>query len=155
MTASPEHRNTLIPLLATQLRLAGALDELLQAEHRALLSSDLATLAGIVAQKRAAAESLEQASQELHRHTAGAPHRVIPALGDDAAESWATLGALADQLRHQNLNNGALLNERQNRLRWVAERASQGTPALYAPRNNAGLGPGIAASLGGRSLARA
>lgn len=151
MTSQPEISQKILPLLDTQLRLAGALEGLLQAEYQALLSSDLAALANLVAQKRAAAESLEQCSLHLGQHTGGAPQTIILQLGGEAAERWQQLGGIADNLRRQNLHNGALLNERQNRLRWVAERASNEPAPLYAPRATAAF----ASNLSGRILARA
>ena len=141
----------ILPLLDTQLELAIALESLLRAEYHALLSSDLAMLAELVSRKRSAAELLERSSLELNQHTAGAPQVVIQQLGGPPLQRWQQLGELADSLRKQNLHNGALLNERQNRLRWVAERASGDAHPLYAPRTS----PSLAAALGGRSLARA
>ncbi len=144
----------ILPLLDTQLRLAGELEGLLKAEYQALLSSDLATLADLVAQKRVAAELLERSSAELGHCTGGAPQSVIPRLGQPAQQRWQALGDVADSLRKQNLHNGALLNERQNRLRWVAQRASNEAPALYAPQSRTSFASGFA-GLSGRSLARA
>jgi len=149
--ATVDHTTQILPLIDNQLRLAGALEGLLQAEYQALLDSDLATLAKLVAQKRVAAESLEQSSLDLGERTGGAPQAVIPQLGREAVQRWQQLGDKADSLRRLNLQNGALLNERQNRLRWVAQRASNEQPALYAPRASHSL----ASNLSGRSLARA
>lgn len=149
--AADDASKKILPLLDTQLELAAALQSLLHAEYRALLGSDLAALAELLSQKRAAAESLEQSSLELGRHTDGAPHTVIPQLGGLPMQRWQQLGDLADSLRKQNLHNGALLNERQNRLRWVAERAAGDAHPLYAARPASGL----ATALSGRSLARA
>lgn len=141
----------ILPLLDSQLALAGALEGLLQAEYRALLASDLATLAELVARKRTAAQSLEQSSLDLAQHTGGAPQKIIPGLGVEALQRWQQLGDVADRLRKQNLHNGALLNERQNRLRWVAERAGGESSPLYTAHPQASLVPGLS----GRSLARA
>ena len=152
MPANPSHaHHNILPLLDTQLALASALDAILQAEHQALLGSDLAALAALVQQKRSAAEELERSSAALHVFSGGAPQTLIAGLGDDASSRWQQLGSLATGLHAQNLRNGALLNERQNRLRWVAERASGDSHPLYSTRSASSL----AASLGGRSLARA
>lgn len=151
MTDRTEITQHIIPLLDSQLALAGTLEGLLQAEYQALLSSDLAALAELVARKQSAAESLERASKDLNLQTRGAPQAVISQLGREVAQRWQQLGNLADGLRRQNLSNGALLNERQNRLRWVAERANNQSPNLYAPRAHASF----ASSLSGRSLAHA
>lgn len=153
MTAQAFDANTthILPLLDTQLALAGALEELLQAEYRALLGSDLAALAALVAEKQQTAQALERSSIDLAQHTGGVPQKAIPQLGAEALHRWQQLGDVADRLRKQNLHNGALLNERQNRLRWVAERAGAEALPLYAPHPQAGLGLGY----GGRSLARA
>ncbi|MES2884868.1 MAG: flagellar export chaperone FlgN [Pseudomonadota bacterium] len=149
--AAEDASRHILPLLDTQLELAAALQSLLQAEYRALLGSDLAALAELLGQKRAAAESLEQSSLELGRHTGSSPHTVIPQLGGAPLQRWQQLGDLADSLRKQNLHNGALLNERQNRLRWVAERAAgDAHPPSYAARPCS-----LAPALSGRSLARA
>lgn len=149
MTA--DHRTALLPLLDHQLGLADSLEQLLLAEHQALLSSDLATLAQLVAEKRMAAETLEQSSLSLQQQTGGEPAAAIQQLGSAALQRWQQLAAVAERLRKQNLHNGALLNERQNRLRWVAQRASGEASPLYAPHAAARLGDGLS----GRSLARA
>lgn len=151
MTTATENTRHILPLLDTQLRLTAELESLLQAEYQALLGSDLATLAALVARKRSTAESLERCSFDLGQHTGGMPQTVVPQLGPEALQRWQQLGVAADGLRRQNMHNGALLNERQNRLRWVAERANRETPALYAPRINSSA----MAGLSGRSLARA
>ena len=151
MTTAPDKARLILPLLDTQLRLTTELASLLQTEYQALLGSDLATLATVVASKRSAAESLERSSLELEQYTGGMPQMVIPQLGPEALQRWQQLGLAADSLRKQNLHNGALLNGRQNRLRWVAERANSATPALYAPR----AGANLMAGLSGRSLAHA
>ncbi len=140
----------LLPLLDRQLHIAEALEGLLMAEYSALLGSDVAALNDLVVQKRSTAESLEHSSIALSEYTGGAPETAIVQAGAAAVEKWQRLGAIADRLRRQNLANGALLNERQNRLRWVAERAAGGAPPLYAPRAPTGFSP----SLSGRSLAR-
>ncbi len=150
IAADDAHPHTLT-LLDRQLQQATELEGLLHAEYCALLGSDLARLAELVGQKRAAAERLEQSSLELSRHTGGSPHTAIPPLGGTPNQRWQQLGQIADRLRQQNLHNGALLNERQNRLRWVAERATGDTHPLYSPRSAASL----TYALGGRSLARA
>lgn len=150
-TTATEKTHYILPLLDTQLRLTAELESLLQAEYQALLGSDLVALAELVARKRSTAESLERSSLDLGQHTGGMPHAVIPQLGPEALQRWQQLGLTADGLRKQNLHNGALLNERQNRLRWVAERANSATPALYAPRS----GTSLMAGLSGRSLAHA
>lgn len=149
--AADDATRQILPLLDTQLELAAALQNLLHAEYRALLGSDLAALTELLGQKRAAAESLERSSLELSQLTAGAPHTMIPQMGGAPLQRWQQLGDLADSLRKQNLHNGALLNERQNRLHWVAERAAGDAHPLYAARPSSGL----ASALSGRSLARA
>lgn len=149
--ACAENETHILPLLNTQLALAGSLENLLQAEYRALLASDLATLAELVAQKHGAAQALEQSSLDLAQHTSGAPQEIIPQLGQEALHCWQQLGDAADRLRKQNLHNGALLNERQNRLRWVVERAGGEPSPLYTAHPQPGFVPGLS----GRSLARA
>lgn len=149
MTARAPDPQALLPLIDDQLRLAGVLETLLRDEEQALLGSDLAQLAALVAQKRSAAEALEQASAALSRHTDGDPHRAVDRADIETRQRWQALGQSAERLRRQNLVNGALLNERQNRLRWVLQRAAPEATALYAP-TAAGFGP-----LPGRSLARA
>jgi len=150
MTATTENRHAdLLPLLEQQLYVAKTLEGLLMAEYSALLGSDVAALTDLVAQKRSTAEALERTSLALGHATGGDPLAAVMAAGGEPLHRWHALAALADVLRRQNLANGALLNERQNRLRWVAERASGGEPALYAPRP----APAFAA-LSGRSLAR-
>ena len=150
-TTLAEQHPDILPLLESQLQHAGTLSTLLQAEYQALLTSDLATLAALVSAKHSAAALLEQCSTALAEHTGGAPHAVIPQLGEEAMQCWQQLGQVADTLRQQNLSNGALLNERQNRLRWVAERAGGESRSLYGPRPS----NSFSASLSGRSLARA
>lgn len=149
--AADDAQTRTLALLDAQLQLATTLESLLLAEYRALLGSDLPSLADLVGRKRSAAESLERSSLELSQHVGGAPHAVIPQLGGMPWQRWQQLGDLADRLRRQNLHNGALLNERQNRLRWVAERAAGDSHPLYAARPSSGL----PAALSGRSLARA
>ncbi|MDO9453174.1 MAG: flagellar protein FlgN [Stagnimonas sp.] len=144
------HASPLSNLIDRQLHAAGALEGLLMAEYSALLSSDLAALTDLVAQKRSTAESLEHSSVALSEFTGGAPEKAVLQAGAVAIEKWQRLGAIANRLRRQNLANGALLNERQNRLRWVAERASGGAQTLYGP----GTSTGLASALSGRSLAR-
>lgn len=149
MTPRIPDSKPLLPLIDDQLRLAGLLETLLRDEEQALLGSDLAQLAALVAQKRGAAEALEVASTALSRHTDGNPQQTIERLGGEAQQRWQALGLSAERLRRQNLVNGALLNERQNRLRWVLQRAAPESAALYSPNSAArGLLPG-------RSLARA
>ena len=150
-TTLAENNPDILPLLNSQLHHADTLATLLQAEYQALLTSDLATLAQLVSAKHSAAASLEQCSAALAEHTGGAPQLLIPQLGPEAVQCWQQLGQIADALRQQNLSNGALLNERQNRLRWVAERAGGEAQGLYSPRASAGF----SATLTGRSLARA
>lgn len=137
-------------LIDRQLHAAEALEGLLMAEYSALLGSDVAALTDLVAQKRSMAESLEHSSIALSEFTSGAPEKAVMQAGAVAIEKWQRLGAIADRLRVQNLANGALLNERQNRLRWVAERASGGAQPVYGPRTSTAF----ASALSGRSLAR-
>lgn len=151
MTTEETTHQQILPLLDSQLGFAGALEYLLQAEYQALLTSDLNALAELVAKKRLAAESLEKSSSALAQSTGGEPAAVMPRLGGIVLQRWQQLGDVADRLRRQNLCNGALLNERQNRLRWVAERAGGEMPALYAPKASSHFAPGLS----GRSLARA
>jgi len=149
--AHAESIHTILPLLDVQLKLTETLENLLRDEHSALLRSDLAGLAELVAQKQATASSLERASVDLAQRTGSAPGSLMARLGHEAQARWQQLSAAADRLRRQNLDNGALLNERQNRLRWIAQRAGQDSAPGYAP------GPlrGLAASFSGRSLAHA
>lgn len=149
MTARAADAQALLPLIDDQLRLAGVLETLLRDEEQALLGSDLGWLAALVAQKRGAAEALEVASTALSRHTDGAPQQTIERLGGEARQRWQALGLSAERLRRQNMVNGALLNERHNRLRWVLQRAAPEAIALYSP-HAAGSG-----TLPGRSLAKA
>ena len=147
----PLSTHTLLTLLDQQLHIGTTLEGLLMAEYSALLGSDVHALAELVSEKRRTAEALERSSLALAEATQGAPQVAVEQSGEAARQCWRALAQLADRLRHQNLANGALLNERQNRLRWVAERASQAPPALYAPRSSANL----VAGLSGRSIARA
>lgn len=151
MANNAESTQYILPLLDQQIDLAGTLESLLQAEYQALLGSDIARLAELVSEKRRAAESLERSSLALSQQTGGVPAAAMPYLGHEAQMRWQQLGVVAERLRSQNLHNGALLNERQNRLRWVSQRASGDTPALYSPHAS----PGFASTLSGRSLARA
>jgi len=151
MTQDPASQaSPLLSLLDQQLRIAQTLEGLLMAEYSALLASDLATLGDLVAQKRSAAESLEHSSIVLSASTDGAPEAAMRREGGEALSCWQALGTIADRLRRQNLANGALLNERQNRLRWVADRAAGEAAPLYAPRTAGGF----PTALSGRSLAR-
>ena len=139
-------------LLDAQIACARDLQDILEAETRALLAADLNALTELVQRKQAAAEQLEQLSRQLGIATGGAPGRVIPSLGDQASARWQTLRDAADILRKVNLHNGALLDERQARLRWIARQAgideeastysgqSQGRGLLRAP----GLGRHLA-----------
>lgn len=151
MTASNAAQQQVRQLIESQLYFAESLETLLQSEYSALLTSDIARLAEVVALKMDAAENLERANSELHHAVGGTPQDVVRALGADTAERWQQLGDTADRLRNQNLLNGAVLNERQNRLRWVAERAHGEAPGVYAPQARHRFGSGLS----GRSIARA
>jgi flagellar biosynthesis/type III secretory pathway chaperone len=124
----------ILDVLDEQLRQAERLVGLLGEEEQALLSGNAEILAELVSLKRGAAESLERASLALRQGTGEHPEQVIAALGGAPALRWQRLGELAASLRRQNLVNGALLNERQNRLRWITERAGCEAPGLYAPK---------------------
>lgn len=151
MTASKAAQQQVRQLIESQLYLAESLEALLQSEYSALLASDIERLSEVVALKLDAAESLERANSELTEAVGGAPQDVASQFGTDTAERWQQLGDAADRLRNQNQRNGAVLNERQNRLRWVAQRASGETTGVYAPQARAAFGSGLS----GRSLARA
>lgn len=144
------HASPLSNLIDRQLHAADTLEGLLMAEYSALLGSDVAALTDLVAQKRSTAESLEHSSIALSEFTGGAPEKAVLQAGAVAIEKWQRLAAIADRLRRQNLANGALLNERQNRLRWVAERASGDGHTVYGPRSS----NAFSSALSGRSLAR-
>lgn len=151
MSASKAAQQQVRQLIESQLYFAESLEALLQSEYTALLASDIDRLGEVVALKMGAAESLERASSELHQAVGGTPQDVLHELGADTAERWQQLGETADRLRSQNLLNGAVLNERQNRLRWVAERAQGEAPGVYAPQARRPFGSGLS----GRSIARA
>jgi flagellar biosynthesis/type III secretory pathway chaperone len=140
---------TLLTHIQQQLQTAQALQVLLQSEYQALLMSDIDELAGLVAQKRSCAEQLERASLALNQATQNRPEQSVMAADDATRFHWQQLIDCAETLRKQNLRNGALLNERQARLRWIAQHAGADTHPLYAP---AGLYDNRQA---GRSLARA
>lgn len=141
-------------LLDAQIRCARELQDILDAETRALLAADLGALGELVQRKQAAAEQLERLSRDLGRATGGDPARVITDLGEHARLRWQMLSDAADVLRKVNLHNGALLDERQARLRWIARQAGlDDEPPTYGSqaRHRAGLRQqGL-----GRPLARA
>lgn len=138
-------------LLDAQIACARELQEVLDAETRALLAADLPALSELVQHKQQAAERLEQLSRALAAASGGAPGAVIPSLGGEAGDRWQTLRDAADVLRKANLHNGALLSERQARLRWIARQAGidDGESTYGGPSSSRRLaGPG-------RHLARA
>lgn len=144
---------TTVPsLLDAQIDCARELQGILDAETQALLAADLNALAELVQRKQQAAEQLEQLSRALAQATGGAPERLIPSLGDNASARWQTLRDTAEVLRKVNLHNGALLTERQARLRWIAHQAGlDEAPSLYGPGPRGGARPsGL-----GRHLAQA
>lgn len=133
-------------LLDAQIACARELQEVLDAETQALLTADLPALGELVQQKQQAAERLEQLSRALAGATGGSPGAVVPTLGRDASERWQTLRDAADVLRKANLHNGALLTERQARLRWIARQAGldEGEPTYGTGRRAAGPGRHLA-----------
>ena len=133
-------------LLDAQIACARELQEVLNAETRALLAADLPALGELVQRKQQAAERLEQLSRQLAAATGGAPGPVIGTLGSEAGERWQTLRDAADVLRKANLHNGALLSERQARLRWIARQSGldDGEHTYGAGRRNAGPGRHLA-----------
>lgn len=138
-------------LLDAQIDCARQLQDILDAETQALLAADLNALAELVQRKQQAAETLEQLSRSLSAATGGAPAERIPNLGEQASSRWQTLRETAELLRKVNLHNGALLSERQARLRWIAEQAGlEPAPALYGPGTPAARPAGL-----GRHLAQA
>lgn len=144
--------NSVPSLLDAQILCARGLQDILDAETQALLAADLNALAELVQRKQQAAEQLEHLSRALAQATGGAPERLIPSLGDNASARWQTLRDTAELLRKVNLHNGALLNERQARLRWIAHQAGlEQAPAVYGPGPRGGARPsGL-----GRHLAQA
>lgn len=138
-------------LLDAQIDCARQLQDILDAETQALLAADLNALAELVQRKQQAAETLEQLSRSLAQATGGAPAERIPNLGEQASSRWQTLRETAELLRKVNLHNGALLSERQTRLRWIAEQAGlEPAPTLYGPGTPAPRPAGL-----GRHLAQA
>lgn len=133
-------------LLDAQIACARELQEVLDAETRALLAADLPALAELVQHKQQAAERLEQLSRQLAGATGGAPGPVIDGLGSQASERWQTLRDAADVLRKANLHNGALLSERQARLRWIARQSGldDGEPTYGTGRRVVGPGRHLA-----------
>ena len=133
-------------LLDAQIACARELQEVLDAETRALLTADLSALAELVQRKQHAAERLEQLSRALADATGGRPGAVVPTLGGAANERWQTLRDAADVLRKANLHNGALLSERQARLRWIARQAGleDGDPTYGSGRRASGPGRHLA-----------
>lgn len=138
-------------LLDAQIACARDLQDILEAETRALLAADIGALTDLVQRKQQAAERLEQLSRQLGLATGGTPERTIPNLGAEASQRWQTLRDAADVLRKVNLHNGALLDERQARLRWIARQAGLDDEATtYGGKNRGGRGNGL-----GRHLAQA
>jgi len=146
---------TSVPLLLdAQIACARDLQDILEAETRALLAADIGALSELVQRKQTAAEQLEQLSRALGIATGGAPERTIPNLGAAASQRWQTLRDAADVLRKVNLHNGALLDERQARLRWIARQAGLDDEAnTYG--NTAGGRANLRAPGFGRHLAQA
>ena len=88
MTASNAAQQQVRQLIESQLYFAESLETLLQSEYSALLTSDIARLAEVVALKMDAAENLERANSELHHAVGGTPQDVVRALGaDEVAEA--------------------------------------------------------------------
>lgn len=138
-------------LLDAQIACARELQDILEAETRALLAADIGALSELMQRKQSAAEQLEQLSRALGIATGGNPAGVVPHLGDQANQRWQTLRDAADVLRKVNLHNGALLDERQARLRWIARQAGLDDDApTYGDKGRGGRGNGL-----GRHLARA
>jgi len=141
-------------LLDAQIACARELQDILEAETLALLAADIARLGELVHRKQLAAEQLEQLSRSLGIATGGDPARAIPDLGEQASQRWQTLTDAAEVLRKVNLHNGALLDERQARLRWIARQAGldDDCPTYGDPARSRGgpRSPGL-----GRSLAQA
>lgn len=135
-------------LLDAQIGCARDLQDILDAETRALLAADLDQLTELVQRKQAAAERLEGLSRQLAGATGGQPDQAIASLGGNASARWQTLRDTAEVLRKVNLHNGALLDERQARLRWIARQAGLDETA-------SSYGPAGRAALYGRSLAQA
>ena len=150
MTARNATQLQVQQLIESQLYYAQSLEALLHSEYQALLESDVESLLEVVALKMGAAESLERTSIELQHAVGGTPQDVERHLGTDSAACWQQLGDTADRLRQQNLRNGAVLNERQNRLEWVANRARGEAPAVYSAQPRHVFGSGLS----GRTIAR-
>ncbi len=116
----------LLNLLDAQLHAAAVLENLMMAEHSALLRKDASALTALVAEKHERAVKLENSSIALSDYTQGLPDDCVLQAGIHAIRKWQQLGVMASRLRQQSLANAALLHQRQHHMRWAVEQAGGG-----------------------------
>lgn len=133
---------------------AEALLSLLAEEKAALLNNDLAGLEKICESKSAAAGDLQTLSLSLNRlcgaQDGAGVERFIRNSGDTAQlQHWQTLTRLAARCQQSNLENGSLLQLRQNAVRSMMGMLQREERPLYGRRGH------VPHSSGRRALAQA
>lgn len=122
--------------LGRHISCAENLAKLLAEERDVLLSNDLEGLERICVSKSAAAQELQSLSASLNRgcgaSNASAIENFIRHHGDALSLGrWNSLRELAAHCARANLENGALLQERQTRVRSLLQVIQQDTRPLY------------------------
>lgn len=139
------HRQTIFSIkenLAQHVACAETLLKLLADEKSALLGNDIDTLSRLCESKASAAATLQILSQRLNKACgSGDPLRIeahISAGGDaDLLQRWRELLKLAARLQKLNLENGALLQERQTRVRSILQTLQRGSDKPLYGRDGA------------------
>lgn len=127
-------------LILSQTDCARALQTTLEAEHQCLLSGDLEQLHGILSAKDGSAQRLSDLGRQMGR-LCGGPEQMeatVVACGDGTLTAhWQALLQVALLCQQANFANGALLMERQARLRSLQHVINDDPmPAVYGQRGS-------------------
>lgn len=134
---------------------AQSLIEILARERAALMSQDVEALSAVNADKSAAATDLQRQGAALVALAGGAEGKALEAFicrqpdGLELLARWQLLLQLAGQCQNANMQNGILLQDRQQRVRASLQLIRQSPRPLYGPAG------AIDADTGKRALARA
>jgi len=137
MTSARPQTSLLGDNLNQHVIIAQALIEILAKERAALMIQDVETLVEVNHAKSTSAEQLHQLGISLKKMCHGAEGKAVESFicrqinGLELLARWQQLLQLADRCQKANLENGVLLQERQQRVRASLQMIRQAPRPLY------------------------